>query len=108
MRHIAREGGLFVVSACMAIHMNDIPDSYDFKKLYPENKEWINPGHSCVIDPKGNIIAGPVEGEETILYAEMDLSMIIEAKRMFDVVGHYARPDVFEFGIKIENLIKQS
>jgi len=100
MQHNAREGGVFVVSCCMAIHKNDIPDEYDFKKLYPEEREWINTGNSCIIDPKGQIIAGPLEAEEGILYASIDLNIITEAKRMFDVVGHYSRPDIFNFSIR--------
>jgi len=100
MQHIAREGGLFVISTCMALRMDDIPKEFNFKTLYPENREWVNTGNSCIIDPKGKIIAGPLEAEEGILYAEIDLNTITEAKRMFDVVGHYSRPDVFNFSIK--------
>jgi nitrilase len=100
MQHIAREGGMFVVSTCMALHKDDIPNDYDFKNLYPEGREWINTGNSCIIDPKGKIIAGPLEAEEGILYADINLDTIAEAKRMFDVVGHYSRPDVFNFSIK--------
>ena len=100
MQHIAREGGVFLVSVCMAIHMDDIPDEYDFKKLYPEGKTWINPGNSCIICPKGNVMVGPLEAEEGILYADIDLNVITEAKRMFDAVGHYSRPDVFDFSVK--------
>lgn len=100
MQHVAREGGLFVVSTCMAIKMDDIPETYEFKKRYPEGREWINTGNSTIIAPNGKILAGPLEAEEGVLMAEIDLRDIIKAKRMFDVVGHYARPDVFKFGIK--------
>jgi nitrilase len=100
MQHIAREGGLFVMSTCMALHMNDIPDEYNFKQGYPEGRQWINTGNSCIIAPNGEILAGPLEEEEAILYAEIDLQQIIAAKRMFDVAGHYSRPDVFAFGLK--------
>ncbi len=99
MQHIAREGGLFVVSTCMALKMVDIPDNFEFKKLYPDEREWINTGNSCIISPSGKIMAGPLEAEEGIVYAEVDLSEIISGKRMFDVVGHYARPDVFNFSV---------
>ena len=99
MQYIAREGGMYVVSCCSAIRMTDIPDRFEFKNLYPEDREWINTGNSCIINPKGEIIAGPLEGEEGILYAEMNPDVILASKRMFDVTGHYARPDVFEFGI---------
>jgi nitrilase len=100
MQHIAREGGLFVISVCMALNMDDIPDQYEFKKLYPIDRKWINVGNSCIICPKGQILAGPLEAAEGILYADTDLNMITEAKRLFDVVGHYSRPDVFNFSVK--------
>ena len=100
MQHNAREGGTFVISACMALKMEDIPDEFEFKKLYPEGREWINTGNSCIINPKGQILAGPLEAKEEILYAELNMSEIIEAKRMFDVAGHYSRPNVFDFSIR--------
>lgn len=100
MQHVAREGGLFVISTCQAIKVNDIPDKYEFKKSYPEGREWINTGNSCIIDPSGKVIAGPLEAEEGILYADIDLNKITAAKRMFDAVGHYSRPDVFKFKVK--------
>ena len=100
MQYIAREGVLFVISTCMALKMDDIPDEYEFKKLYPEGREWINVGNSSIIAPNGQFLAGPLEAEEGILYADIDLKQIIKAKRMFDVVGHYSRPDVFSFNVK--------
>lgn len=95
----AREGGMFILSVCMALRMEDIPDKFEFKKLYPEGREWINTGNSCIVSPKGKILAGPLEAEEGILYAELNMDEIIEAKRMFDVSGHYSRPDVFNFSV---------
>lgn len=103
MQHNAREGGIFIISCCMALKMKDIPDEYEFKKLYPEDREWINTGNSCIVAPNGKIIAGPLESEKGILYADINLDDIIASKRMFDVVGHYARPDVFDFNVKPNN-----
>ena len=99
MESNAREGGLFIISCCMVLKMEDIPDSYPFKKLYPKGRDWITTGNSCIVGPNGKIIAGPLEAEEGILYADIDLDHIIAAKRMFDVVGNYARPDVFGFKV---------
>ncbi len=96
MQYIAREGGMFVISCAMLLKKDDIPDSYEFKQLYPADREWINTGNSCIINPKGEIIAGPLEATEEILYAVIDLTEISAAKRMFDVTGHYSRPDVFK------------
>lgn len=103
MQHIAREGGLFVISTCMALKIDDIPMEYDFKNLYPVGREWINIGNSAIISPNGQLIAGPLEAQEGILYADLNLQDIIKAKRMFDVVGHYSRPDVFNFSINHKN-----
>jgi len=97
LRYIAREGGLFVISCCMAIRMSDIPDRYEFKNLYPTGRDWINTGNSCIINPRGEYISGPVEKKEEILYATIDLNEITASKRMFDAAGHYARPDIFKF-----------
>jgi len=99
MKHIAREGGVYLISVCMALNIEDIPDHFTFKHLYPEGREWVNSGNSCIIAPNGKVIAGPLEAQEEILYAEIDLRENIAAKRMFDVVGHYARRDVFGFDV---------
>jgi nitrilase len=99
MRHIAREGGMFVVNCCQALRIEEIPDHYAFKQLYPEGREWINQGNSCIIDPMGAVLVGPVQGAQEILYAEIDLGLISTAKRTFDAAGHYARPDVFHFEV---------
>ncbi len=99
LQHIAREGGVFIISACMALRMDDIPDKYSFKQLYPADREWINSGNSCIVGPNGKILAGPLEAKEGILYADINLDDIISAKRMFDAAGHYSRPDVFKFEV---------
>lgn len=100
MRHIAKEGGMFVISSCTGLRIDDIPDHYEFKKLYPEGREWINQGNSTIIAPNGNIIAGPMNKEQGILYAELDMSLIPAAKWILDTAGHYARPDVFAFEVR--------
>jgi nitrilase len=99
VRHIAREGGLFVISCCQAIHKDHIPDHYEFKKLYAQEKEWINPGNSTIVNPAGKIIAGPISQKEELLYAELDYKNISDSKWLFDAAGHYARPDIFKFSI---------
>jgi nitrilase len=99
MQHIAREGGMFVLSCCMALRMDELPDSLPFKALYPEDKTWVNRGGSCIVDPLGKIIAGPLLEAQGILTAELDLGLIAEWKWMFDAAGHYARPDVFRFSV---------
>lgn len=102
MKHIAKEGGMFVLNCCTAIHINDIPNKYEFKKFYPSGKEWLNTGNSCIINPKGHFITEPLKAKKSIIYADIDLEMIAGSKWIFDVTGHYSRPDVFSFQVNQE------
>ncbi len=100
LRHIAREGRCFVLSSCQLLT----------REAYPA--EWLAAakdlpalpirGGSCIIDPLGEIIAGPRYEDEGIVVAEVDLARITAAKFDFDVVGHYARPDVLQLHVNRE------
>ena len=89
-----------LVGCCQGLKKSDIADEYEFKKLYPEDREWINKGNSCVVNPKGEIIAGPLEASQEIIYSDLDLEITLESKWMFDAAGHYNRPDVFDFSVR--------
>lgn len=109
LRHIAKGGGTFVIGCCIAMKVSDIPDSYEFKKFYRSDKEWINVGNSAIVSPSGKFIAGPSEMKEEILYGEIDLKQIRASKWILDVAGNYARPDIFRFTINRKpNVIMQT
>ena len=100
LQHIAREGRCWVVGSGNALRASDIPDSFPGKTtLYPDAAEWVNQGDSVVVAPGGKISAGPLRKEMGILYAEVDPAQIAAARRNFDAVGHYSRPDVFELHV---------
>jgi len=99
LRHIAKEGRMFVLGSCTVLRKDDIPDRFAFKQLYDQNKEWINVGDSAIVNPDGHIVAGPVTMKEEILYAEIDPRQMLGPKWILDVSGHYARPDVFELTV---------
>jgi nitrilase len=56
-------------------------------------------GGSAIISPLGETLAGPLWDAEGILYADLDLAQVAQGKLDFDVVGHYARPDVFQLTV---------
>ena len=106
LRHIAREGGCWVLGSGFALRGSDIPESFPGKaQLYPDGDEWINPGDSVVIAPGGKIVAGPLHKEHAILYADVDLGRIAAAKRTLDTTGHYARPDIFQLNVNRRPLV---
>jgi nitrilase len=59
----------------------------------------VEPGNSVIVSPNAELLAGPARHEETILTAEIDLDRVHAARRMFDPVGHYNRPDVFRLTV---------
>ena len=103
LRHIAKEGRVYVVGCCIAMRRDDIPDQFEFKqKFYSPEREWINVGDSAIVSPEGDFIAGPVRMKEEILIAEVDPQQMRGPKWILDVAGHYARPDVFELTVNRE------
>jgi nitrilase len=96
--HIALEGRCFVLSACQVLRRSDLPPDYPTDRI-PAAQQALIRGGSCIIGPLGQVLAGPKYGEECILTAELDLADLPRAKFDFDVVGHYARPDVFRLEV---------
>jgi nitrilase len=94
MRHIALEGRCFVLSACQHLKRCDCPPDYACIQGDDPATILIR-GGSCIVSPLGQVLAGPHFDGETILTADLDLNEIARGKYDFDVVGHYARPDVF-------------
>ena len=98
VRHIALEGRCFVLSACQVLRRADLPPGSPAGR-FPTDQDWLIRGGSCVVGPLGQLLAGPVYGEECVLVADLDRADLVRAKFDFDVVGHYARPDVFRLTV---------
>jgi nitrilase len=94
MRHVALEGRCFVLSACQHLRRRDCPEPYP--AVQGDNPDTLLlAGGSSIVDPLGNVLAAPVFGQDALLTAEIDRAQIPRSKYDFDVVGHYARPDIF-------------
>jgi nitrilase len=99
MEHIACEGRCFVLGCNQYLTRDHYPD--DLKTYISETHPSLpSKGGSCIISPLGKPLAGPLYDKEGIITAEIDHREIIKAKMDFDVIGHYARPDVFELKVK--------
>ena len=105
LRHIAGEGRCFVLGC----------NQYVTKEMYPadlpglaelaDQPDIMCRGGSAIVGPLGDVLAGPLYDEEGILYANLDRAEIVRSKFDFDVVGHYARPDVFQLAVNEEPMI---
>jgi len=98
MQHVALEGRCFVLTACQFLRKKDFPDSVRVSMGNSPDAVLMR-GGSAIVSPLGKILAGPNFEGETILNADLDLNEIARGKFDFDVVGHYARPDVFRLTV---------
>jgi nitrilase len=104
LRHIACEGRCFVLGCNQFVKKDMYPSDLETLHELDDQPDVICRGGSVIISPFGEVIEGPLYGEEGILYADLDLGEVVKGKVDFDVVGHYARPDVFQLLINEEPL----
>ncbi|KAA1243097.1 carbon-nitrogen hydrolase family protein [Aquimarina sp. RZ0] len=95
MKHIALEGRCFVLGCNQYYTKSMYPQKY--KSLVENEQENICPGGSIIVSPLGEVIAGPLFGKSGALIATLDIDEIYQSKLDFDVIGHYARNDMFTF-----------
>jgi len=98
MRHIAYEGRSFVLSACQYLTRADAPEIYDCAQGQDPETVLIR-GGSVIINPLGEVLAGPLYDREAIITADIDIEDTIRGKYDLDIVGHYARPDIFHLEV---------
>ncbi|KAG6417704.1 hypothetical protein SASPL_119896 [Salvia splendens] len=98
VRHIAIEGGVFVLSACQFCLRKDFPAPPEYSLAEWENElqpdSVVSAGGSVIVAPSGEVLAGPNFEGEGLITADLDLKDVARAKFSFDAVGHYSRPDI--------------
>jgi len=102
LRHIAAEGRCFVIGSGCSLRTRDIPATFPGRDQvfgHTDEERWLNPGDSVIIRPGGEIMAGPMHEAHGILYADIEPGQVASEHRTLDVVGHYARNDVFTLTI---------
>lgn len=96
MRHIAHEGRCFVISACQ---VQPSPRELGIEVPGWDDERPLIQGGSVIVDPLGEVLAGPLRNATGLLCADVDTDQLTRARYDFDVVGHYARHDVFELRV---------
>jgi nitrilase len=96
--HIARESRAFVVAPSHFQRAGSYPDDFPLKDELA-GLDVIGRGGSAILAPDGSYLAGPLYGEEGILYADLEPQRLDEERQRFDPAGHYHRPDVLELKV---------
>lgn len=91
-RAFASQAACYVIAAAGVRLHSDVPERYR------ELSTFEHTGESFIIDPRGEVIAGPAHGE-TILVAEGSIEAVLAAKAVADIGGHYSRPDLLRLVI---------
>jgi nitrilase len=99
MQHIALEGRCFVLGCNQFVTKSMYPSDLVGIEELGSQPEVMCRGGTVIVSPLGQILAGPLYGEEGILCADLDMGEVARSKLDFDVVGHYARPDVFQLTV---------
>ena len=101
LRHIAKEGRVHVIGITPFQRDPDVADAFPgLDELYRGGDDaFLSRGNTTIVGPEGEVLAGPLVGEEGTVYAELDLAGARASRRIFDPVGHYARPDVFRLTV---------
>ncbi|PGH04444.1 hypothetical protein AJ79_07101 [Helicocarpus griseus UAMH5409] len=100
---LAATGGLALSLSCyvinsVAVICDDAIEAYGVDEAGREflRKQREKTGRATILGPYGSIIAGPLEdSEEGILYADVDVNDVVDAKYFSDYAGHYNRPELF-------------
>ncbi|OBZ13099.1 carbon-nitrogen hydrolase family protein [Bacillus sp. FJAT-26390] len=99
LKHIACEGRCYVLSSNQFVTKATYPADLNGYAELAQDPETLCRGGSAIVGPLGEYVTEPVYGEETILYADLDMSLVTKSRFDFDVVGHYNRPDVFQLHV---------
>lgn len=98
-RFVAKEGRLFVVSACGLIRDQDLPHDLPNRDFMMGDDSVFYDGGSCIAGPDGDWIVEPVVHQESLIVAELDSGRVLEERQNMDPSGHYSRPDIFQLTV---------
>lgn len=91
-RAFASQAGAYVIASGGVRMPEHVPERY------AELCTRDHTGDSYIIDPRGEIIAGPAKGE-AILVADGSMEAVMAAKVGVDIGGHYSRPDQLQLHV---------
>jgi nitrilase len=90
-----------VSGACWCVlAANYIPPEKRPTDFYPNTDFYQSFGGSAIINPFGEVVAGPVRDKETIVYADVDLKLNEMARGIINITGLYSRWDILGLQVR--------
>ncbi|NHN29030.1 carbon-nitrogen hydrolase family protein [Paenibacillus agricola] len=102
IQHIACEGRCFVVSSNQYVTKDTYPADLACYDEIKDEPDVLSRGGSAVVGPLGEYVAMPLYGQEGLILADLDMSLVVQSRYDFDAVGHYSRPDIFQLNVNEE------
>lgn len=111
-RHYAFEARCFVLAAGTHLTRGDVlagartlaaPDDGALELLASipgDDDTVLQGGGSAVIGPDSTVLAGPLSGTG-VLFFDLHLDRLAEARMVLDTDGHYSRPDIFRLQVDV-------
>lgn len=114
-RQYAFEGQCYVIAAGCTLTKKQIMDGIlsisdkhntaleMIESIPAKDDDFLLRGGSSVIKPDSEYLVEPVQEENRIIYADLDLSLLNEGNLFIDTNGHYSRPDVFNLQVNTKD-----
>jgi nitrilase len=102
-KFLAQEGRSFVVSVSGVMRKADFPEEVPgYAEIMAAAPEQLATGGSCVAAPTGKWLVEPLNADEQLVTAELDIEQVWQERHNFDPSGHYSRPDVTQLTVNRE------
>lgn len=90
-----------VSGACWCVlAANYLPPEKRPQDFYTNTDFWQTFGGSAIINPFGEVVAGPVRDQEIIVYGEIDLKVNEMARGIINITGLYSRWDILSLLVR--------
>lgn len=94
-RFIARESRSYVLSASALLTMDGIEAEFAAREdMQASGRASFANGGSAIARPNGEFLVSPQVDRELLIIADLDHGEVRRERQIFDVAGHYSRPDV--------------
>lgn len=100
---IAKESRSYSIAVSGIMKKEDVPsDTPHYDLMMEHMPDLMSDGGSCIAAQDGTWLIEPIQYEEGLFTATLDMQRVLEERQNFDPSGHYSRPDVTQLVLNRE------